>query len=621
MDYKKIGFKAGLEIHQQLDTHKLFCNCQSEITEDIDYSFKRFLRPTQSELGDIDKAAIAEAKKHRFFLYTASDKSTCLVEADEEPPHEVNTEAVDVCLTIAVLLKAKIVDEIHFMRKIVIDGSNTSGFQRTGLIAMDGKIKNVGIQTIALEEDSARKIQEKGKLVNYGLDRLGIPLIEIATDPDIKNPDHAREVAERIGTLLRATGKVKKGLGTIRQDLNVSVKKGARIEIKGIQSLSSISRVAEKEAERQLGLIKIKEILEKKITKKDLEDIKIKDLTDLLKDCDSKIIKNQLQKKGVIKGFKLPGFNNLLKQKETRLGKEFAAHARIASGIGGIIHSDELPGYGIKDKEVEKIHNFFKTNKNDSFVIAIGKEKIVKTALYAVIARAKICLNGVQNEVRRALEDDTTEYMRPMPGAARMYPETDVEPTRINKKDIDRIKNNLPELPEEKQKRFVEEYKLNIEQTKQILNSGYENEFEELVKKYPKEKNVIIRIFLNTFSELEKKGLDTGFFDIEILLDILKNLKKNKFSKEAIPSILRYLGEKKERDIKKAIDECDIEKTSEEEIQRIAEKIIRKRIDFIKERQMDALGPLMGVMMKELRGKADGRVISRILKKELEKVI
>jgi len=238
-----------------------------------------------------------------------------------------------------------------------------------------------------------------------------------------------------------------------------------------------------------------------------------------------------------------------------------------------------------------------------------------------VIARAEACLNGVQNEVRKALDDDTTEYMRPMPGAARMYPETDVEPTKINKKDIDRIKNNLPELPEEKQKRFVDRYKLNIEQTKQILNSGYENEFEELVKKYPKEKNVIIRIFLNTFSELEKKGLDTAFFDIEILLDILENLDKKKFSKEAIPDILRYLGENKVKDIKKAIDECDIEKTSEEEIQKIAEKIIKERIDFVKERQMDALGPLMGVMMKELRGKADGKVISRILKNEIEKTI
>jgi glutamyl-tRNA(Gln) amidotransferase subunit E len=198
MDYKKIGFKAGLEIHQQLDTHKLFCSCQSVITEDDDYSFERFLRPTQSELGDIDEAALAEAKKKLRFRYIASNDSTCLVEADEEPPHYVNQEAIDICLTVVALLDAKPVDEIHFMRKIVIDGSNTGGFQRTALIATGGKLGDVGIRTVSLEEDAARKLEEKKGLVIYGLDRLGIPLIEIATEPDIKSPRQAREVADRI---------------------------------------------------------------------------------------------------------------------------------------------------------------------------------------------------------------------------------------------------------------------------------------------------------------------------------------------------------------------------------------------------------------------------------------
>ncbi len=621
MDYKKIGFKAGLEIHQQLDTHKLFCNCNSEITEDIDYSLKRFLRPTQSELGDVDKAAVAEAKKNRFFLYTASSKSTCLVEADEEPPHDVNSDAVDLCLTMATIFNSKIVDEIHFMRKIVIDGSNTSGFQRTGLIAVDGNIEDIGIQTIALEEDAARKIAEKEKLVNYGLDRLGIPLIEIATDPDIKNPIEARDVAESIGMLLRATGKVKRGLGTIRQDLNISIEKGARVEIKGVQSLKSISKVAENEAKRQNGLVNIKEKLEKRIDRKDLEKIKIKDLTDLFKDCKSKIIKNNLKKNGQVMGFLLPGFKGLLRKKDTRLGKEFAVNARIDTGIKGIIHSDELPGYGITNEEVKKIHSYFSTKENDAFVIAVGNKEIIEKALMSVIFRAKLCFKGVLNEVRRAMPDDTTEYLRPMPGAARMYPETDIKPIRINDKHLENIKKNLPELPEEKRDRFIKEYKLNKEQTKQILNSGYEDDFEKLVKKYPKQKNIIIRTFLNTFSELEKENIDTSSFDIDILFEILKNLEKNNFSKEAIPDILRYLAKNKTKDVSKAIDECNLESTDEKEIQQIAEKIVKEKKDFVKKRKLGALGPLMGLIMKELRGKADGKTISKILKKEIEKII
>lgn len=487
MDYKKIGFKAGLEIHQQLDTHKLFCKCQSVITEDADYSFERFLRPTQSELGDVDKAALAEAKKKKRFLYSASNKSTCLVETDEEPPHSANNEAIEICLTVAALLNAKPVDEIHFMRKIVIDGSNTAGFQRTALVAIGGKIDDVGIQTITLEEDAARKLDEKVRFVNYGLDRLGIPLIEIATEPDLKSPNHARERAECIGLLLHAAGKVKRGLGTIRQDINISVSKGARVEIKGVQSLSSISKVAENEVKRQLGLIKLEKI--------------------------------------------------------------------------------------------------------------------------------------VQNEVRRALPDDTTEYMRPLPGAARMYPETDVRPIRITNDYIKKIGENLPEKPEIKHKRFMREYAINSEQTKQILSSGYENDFERLVKQFPKQKNTIVRTFLNTFSELEKEGFDTGAVNEEMLVNVFSGLSKGKYSKEAIPDILKYLIENPGDSVKKAVEYYGLEATDTEKIEEIARKVVSERIDFVKQHGIRALSPLMGVIMKELHGKADGKTINELLKKEIKKVI
>jgi len=621
MDYEEIGFKAGLEIHQQLDTHKLFCECQSVITEDIHYSFKRFLRPTQSELGDVDKAALAEAKRNRYFLYTASNESTCLVEADEEPPHSVNEEAIDICLTMGVLLGAKPVDEVHFMRKIVIDGSAISGFQRTALLAMDGKIRDVGIQTIALEEDAARKIEEKGKLVNYGLDRLGIPLIEIATSADIKNPQHAVETAERIGLLLRATGKVKRGLGTIRQDLNISISRGARVEIKGIQSLSSISKVAENETLRQQGLIKIRETLNSRIKKSDLGGIKTVDITSLLKDCKSKIVKKLLGEDGCGKAIKLLGFNGLLKQQYTRLGKEFAVYARIASGIGGIIHSDELPGYGIETKEVKEVQRILNTGEEDAFVVAIGKEGVVDSAIQAVMERARLSLEGVIEEVRRALPDDTTEYMRPLPGAARMYPETDVQPVIITHDRLQKIKKNLPERPEEKHRRFIEEYKLNSEQTKQILSSGYENDFERLVKQFPEQKNVITRTFLNTFPELEREQVDIGKLTEEMLIGVFSALSKGRYSKEAVPKVLKYLAENTGETVEKAVTACGLGETDTAEIEDIIRKIVSERREFVKQRGLDSLGPLMGIVMKELRGKADGKLISKILKQEIEKII
>ncbi|RLF35715.1 MAG: Glu-tRNA(Gln) amidotransferase GatDE subunit E, partial [Thermoplasmata archaeon] len=592
------------------------------ITEDIDYSFTRFLRPTQSEMGDIDQAAVEEAKKNRCFLYTASNQSTCLVEADEEPPHHANKEAINTCLTIAILLNAKPIDEIHFMRKIVIDGSNTSGFQRTALIAINGKIDNVKIQTLELEEDAERKIKEKNKTVNYGLDRLGIPLIEIATSADIKNPEHARKTAEKIGLLLQSTKKVKKGLGTIRQDLNISIQGGARVEIKGIQSLSSISKVAENETKRQMGLIEIKKILKHRIKKGDLENIKHIDLTNTLRKSNSNIIKKLLKNNAsCIKAIKLPGFHGLLKQRDTRLGRELAVYARISTDIGGIIHSDELPGYGINEKEKKEIEKILGNKENDAFVIAIGKETTVNNALQAVIKRAKMFLDGVPEEVRRALPDDTTEYMRPLPGAARMYPETDVPPIRITPHHIQWIKKHLPEKIEEKHKRFIKQYNLNEEQTKQIISSGQDDNFEKLAKQFPNLKKVILRTLLNTLPELEKEGIKTENIDNNMLNQVFYALEEEKYAKEAIPKILKYLAQHRQTTIDKAIEACGLKKLSQTEITQIIKKIVDEKKEFIAERGKDSLGPLMGIAMKELRGKADGKIISKILQKEIEKTI
>ncbi|MBD3248496.1 Glu-tRNA(Gln) amidotransferase subunit GatE [Candidatus Woesearchaeota archaeon] len=262
MDYKKLGFKCGIEIHQQLNTNKLFCSCPSSNLRDTkaDVKFERRLRAVAGETGKIDIAAQYEMNKSKKFIYEADSKDTCLVEMDEEPPHPINRDAVTIALEVSKLLNAKIVDEIQVMRKTVIDGSNVSGFQRTALVACDGYVETskgkVRIPTIMIEEEAAQKIEEKKDSIKYRLDRLGIPLIEIGTEPDIKDPEHAKETAEKIGMILRSTGKVKRGLGTIRQDVNVSIKERNRVEIKGFQDIRSMPKVIEIEIQRQKKLSK-----------------------------------------------------------------------------------------------------------------------------------------------------------------------------------------------------------------------------------------------------------------------------------------------------------------------------------------------------------------------------
>jgi len=272
LDYKKLNFKCGIEIHQQLDTHKLFCSCPSLIRDDKpDIIIKRRLRPSAGESGEVDEAALHEFRRGKQFIYQAYSNTTCLVELDEEPPHDVNKEALETALQVALTLNAKVVDRICFMRKTVVDGSNTSGFQRTALIATNGFIETskgkVKIDTVCLEEEAAKIVKRTEKQDTYNLSRLGIPLIEIATAPDIKDPEHCRETAEKIGMILRSTNKVKRGLGTIRQDVNLSIKNKARVEIKGFQDLRNMPKIIENEVKRHLKLIENGEQLKKEVRK------------------------------------------------------------------------------------------------------------------------------------------------------------------------------------------------------------------------------------------------------------------------------------------------------------------------------------------------------------------
>ncbi|MEM1791888.1 MAG: Glu-tRNA(Gln) amidotransferase subunit GatE, partial [Nitrososphaerota archaeon] len=314
-DYSSIRLKVGLEVHRQLDTKKkLFCDCPTESTEDGEsITFIRRLREVQSELGTVDAAAMFESRKRKTIVYHANLKNVCLVEMDEEPPHNLNPEALEVALTVALLLNSKPVDEVHVMRKIVIDGSNTTGFQRTCIVAIGGQIKvknkTIPIQTITLEEDAARIIEVRKDEVHYDLSRLGIPLIEISTEPVIESPEEAMEAAYVIGRTLRATGKVKRGIGTIRQDLNISIKDGAPVEIKGVQELELIQKVVENEVKRQLHLLRIKEeLLKRGVKKEDIWNTKHVDVTHVFSKTSSKIIKRQLDAGGVVYAIVLKGF-------------------------------------------------------------------------------------------------------------------------------------------------------------------------------------------------------------------------------------------------------------------------------------------------------------------------
>jgi len=623
-DYRALGLKAGLEIHQQLDTkEKLFCGCPTLLrdTKESNFEFMRYLRPTQSEMGVIDKAALEEIKLIKRFIYKAYD-TTCLVENDEEPPRELNPEAVDFALMIARMLNMNIVDELYTMRKIVIDGSNTSGFQRTGLVAtggyLDSKTGRVGVDVLCLEEEAAQKVEDKGDSVIYSLDRLGIPLVEIGTAPDIVSPAHAREVAEQIGMILRSTGKVKRGLGTIRQDVNVSIAEGARVEIKGVQELSLIETIVEQEVTRQKALIGIKKELNK--LNASVSD-KIVDVTSVFSNTTSKVILKALNR-GVVYAVNLPGFAGFVGkelQPGRRLGTEFSDRAK-KSGVGGIFHTDELPNYGITQDEVDALQKSVGAGDKDCVVMVADTKEKAKGALEAVIIRAKEALRIVPEETRRALPDGNSAYMRPLPGAARMYPETDVPPVAITEDRINKIK--LPELIGERKERYMQQFALNEELANQIAKSGNFVLFDRIMQQIPQATaTIVVRTLETVLNELEKEGILVNKITEEHLMQFFKLQSEGKIPNEAIGNVLKTIASKPELTVDNAIQSLGIGGVGTGELEIAIDRLIESKIVFIKEKGLNSSGPLMGVIMKDFRGKVSGEEVSRILKEKISKKI
>jgi glutamyl-tRNA(Gln) amidotransferase subunit E len=623
LDYAAIAFRCGLEIHQQLDTRKLFSLVPSEVVEPEDVerrtigTLERRLQLTGSELGEVDVAAAAESRKGLRFRYLAIDGLTSLVETDEEPPQPMSQDALDVALTFAGLVESRPVDEVHVMRKTVLDGSNTSGFQRTALVATGGRIEaddgDVGVWTIALEEDSARKLDEaKDGVVAFTLDRLGIPLIEIATAPDIRDPHHAQRVAARIGALLRATGRVKRGLGTIRQDLNVSVGVGARVEIKGAQDLRALPRIIEAECRRQLWMHHVAESLRERGFH--AADIGAPvDVTAAFKDSTAKMLKEVLAKGGVVLGLRIPKAAGLLKgaaKDAPRLGRELADHAKIHAGVKGIFHSDELPAYGITEAEVAAVKPLLGCAPQDAFALCAQSPSVARRALEAVAERMRASLVPAK-EVRGAQPDDSTRFLRPMPGAARMYPETDVPPTRVTAQRWKRILAHLPPKPEEKVKILVERHGLGAEVAKQLVADGLESEYEALVAAGA-ETQLAGRILLQHLPVLQHAQRVQAF-----LVPLVQRLNAGAFAKEAVPEILKALDGGAST-LEAAIAKAGAGAVDDSVVEEVVRRVVAERLEFVRQRGAAAQGPLMGPVMAELRGKVDGAVIARKLKAAIE---
>ncbi|MDS0241296.1 MULTISPECIES: Glu-tRNA(Gln) amidotransferase subunit GatE [unclassified Haloferax] len=616
-DYEDLGLVAGLEIHQQLDTEtKLFCGCPTDLREpdEAARTFSRFLHPTKSELGELDDAALEESRVEREFEYLAYD-STCLVEEDDEPPHELDHEARTVAMQIAELLDMNVVDEAHVMRKLVIDGSNTSGFQRSSLIAQEGEIQTsdgpVSVVDLMLEEESAQRVEERDDGVLYSIDRLGIPLVEIGTGPDISSPEQAREAAQTIGMLLRSTGKVKRGLGTIRQDVNVSIADGARVEIKGVQALDQIDEIVRFEVGRQAELVEIRD----ELRSRDASVGDVADVTDVFEDSDSGVIRGALDAGGKVTAVPLYGFDGLVGrelQPDRRLGTELSDHAK-RHGAGGIFHTDELPAYGVTEAEVEALRDAVDAGPEDAVAIVADDAETADLAIDAVAERAAVAIEEVPEETRGANDDGTTRYLRPLPGAARMYPETDVLPVDLDPSDVE-----TPELLTEKVDRYQAEFGLDAGLAEQVAYGRKMPLFEEGVDAGI-DATFAAGLLESTLTELRRDDVAVSELTDDHLLAVMHLVEDGDLAKEGVNDVLATIAADPSLTAEEAVEEAGLSGVSEDEVREAIAEVVERNADQVEQQGMGAFSALMGEAMGALRGKADGEVVSDVLREEIQK--
>lgn len=645
-----LGVMVGLEIHQQLATgKKLFCGCPPAEPDAYPITFSRRLRSSSGEVGGHDPAALFEGAKAKTITYYADYNSSCLVEQDEEPPHRLDPDAKRTALTIASALKSRTYTELHTMRKTVVDGSNTTGFQRTMLVSEGGSFDvplppqgleggapgtaRIGVQSICLEEDAAR-ILEAGAHADvgakgYGLERLGVPLVEIATEPfAVSDPDAVRAAALSLGRMLRGTRMVTRGLGSIRQDVNVSIRGGGGsvVEVKGVQQLDQLADVVSYEAYRQHGLTAISARLRECRWEHDASRDRA-DVTGVFRQsASSKIIQRAVKQNHAIMAVAFrnaAGIFGYSPHEDVRLGKEIAELVR-RFGVGGIFHSDELPAYGITERDVAEVAGLLQASLDtDAFIMLAAPAGRAGPIIDQIVSRVRrIATDGVPADTRLATADGRTAFLRPRPGSARMYPETDVPTITITQEELDRAAADVPKPWGEAVSGLQGAYGINRQLAEQLWDSPYLELFEEIASGRGAragagaavEPTFVASALCSSITRLgRQEGMDAGRLDDQMIRETFELLAKNEIAKESVEMIFQAIMSAKAGTVPDAIKSASIQSVGAGELEGIVNGIIQDNMEMISNQGERAAGPLMGIAMKRLRGRAPGQRVNELI--------
>jgi len=628
-DYAELGLRAGLEIHQQLSTkQKLFCRCPAgNYNTDYDAEILRHMRPTLSELGEYDGTALMEFKTKKEIIYQINHETVCTYEMDDTPPFEINEQALDIALEIAMLLNYKLVSEIHIARKQYLDGSIPTGFQRTTIVGIDGwipyKDRNIGLYQLGLEEDACREVSDIAHQRVYRTDRLGMPLIEMVTKPEMKTPQEVADVANLLRWLVRSTGKVRTGLGAARQDVNVSIKGGTRIEIKGVSRIPLIPLLIYNEARRQYALLKIREELHRRgITNKSFKASSV-EATHLLINTIWDPIRRALKRGEVIHCVKLEGYAGILRF-PTQSGKVFSRE--ISDRVRVIACLTRLPNILTSDNTEEtidsviwtRIQKLINAKQNDAMILVWGNPEDVKTGVAEIIIRVREATEGIPSETRQAMVDGTNGFERMLPGPDRMYPDTDLPPLEIGEKRIDQLVENVPEQLWNREKKYrkmgVPEHLVIpiASSTKAIL-------FEKIIEKYKISPVWTARYLFEATKAWRRKGAAIEKMDDDIWLiffDYVK--KKGTLIEKGLWLIEDYIKDGK-LDLKKELKNFSTQNFKPKDVEDSVQQLLTDDFPTFSD-EGKRKKYMMGLVMNKYRGHIKGSDIEAIVTKVLGKV-
>lgn len=627
-DYAEIGFKCGLEIHQQLLTErKLFCRCPAgKYTKEVDAEILRHMRPTLSELGEYDGTALMEFKTKKEIIYLLNKESVCTYEMDDAPPFEIDPKAVDIALEIALLYNLNLVSELHIARKQYLDGSIPTGFQRTTILGVDGEIevmgKKVGIIQLGLEEDSCREVSDVGHRITFRTDRLGMPLIETVTYPVLDTPQMAAEAAEVIRQLARSTGKVRVGRGAARQDVNVSVTGGTRIEIKGVPSIKHIPHLVYNEARRQYSLLKIREILLSRGLTPENFETRASGVTNILRKTAYVPIHRAIENGGVVGAVKLSGFAGVLghqTQEHTYFAQEFSDRVKVIACLmehPNILHTDSTET-GISRGQWNRIRKRVRANlAEDAIMLVWGAQDDVKTAIEEIIIRAQEAIVGVPAETRQALRDSTNGFERILPGADRMYPDTDEPPLAISDEKIAKLAENLPERPWERHKR-LSDIGLSDEKIDLLIRSPFWPMFDSIVERSGCDPLVLTNLIIRDFRYFSRKEYATDRITEDLMSLLYNMLDQKRILGEVIPYVLHDLVVDEKADIDDVLTGYTGQSGDDKILEEMIEEAKTLQTELLHGEKTSRMNYLMGFILRRLRGSYPAETI----KARLEEVV